>query len=113
MNLKEIAKILNDDNTLYFEQKECEIAVNKDIYIIKKYDSIYTGRFENLDDVINEISEPQNLIDINGIAESLGLTRQNINYHVRQKNYKAVPKPMFCYENKTYTKYLWSSEQFE
>lgn len=115
MNLKDIAKLLNDENTLYTQQGGNNIAVNKGVYIMEKNNTIYTGKLQsnNLDDLIHESSEPQRLIDVNEVAEIFGVTRQNITMHFKNKNFKVVPKPLFYYENKSYTKYFWVAEQFE
>ncbi|HEA0113314.1 TPA: hypothetical protein RU532_002618 [Staphylococcus aureus] len=82
---------------------------------MKKSNAIYTGKLKSnsIDDVIKEGSEPQQLIDVNEVAKILGFTKQNINMHVKNKNFKVVPKPLFYYENKSYTKYFWVAEQFK
>ncbi|HDF9271892.1 TPA: hypothetical protein PE957_002613 [Staphylococcus aureus] len=115
MNLKDIANLLNDEKTLYTQQGGQDIAVNEGVYIMEKNNTIYTGKLQNnnLDDLIRESSEPQQLIDVNEVARRLGVTRQNVTMHVKNKNFKFVPKPLFYYENKSYTKYFWVAEQFE
>ncbi|HDB3129680.1 TPA: hypothetical protein O6L53_002737 [Staphylococcus aureus] len=82
---------------------------------MKKSNAIYTGKLKSnsIDDVIKESAEPQQLIDVNEVAKILGFTKQNINMHVKNQNFKVVPKPLFYYENKSYTKYFWVAEQFE
>ncbi|EGQ1387227.1 hypothetical protein I2Q09_001341 [Staphylococcus aureus] len=82
---------------------------------MKKSNAIYTGKLKSnsIDDVIKEGSEPQQLIDVNEVAKILGFTKQNINMHVKNQNFKVVPKPLFYYENKSYTKYFWVAEQFK
>ncbi|MDN8823101.1 hypothetical protein Q0M41_13665, partial [Staphylococcus aureus] len=80
MNLKDIANLLNDEKTLYTQQGGQDIAVNEGVYIMEKNNTIYTGKLpnNNLDDLIRESSEPQQLIDVNEVAERLGVTRQNV-----------------------------------
>ncbi|HDZ8817141.1 hypothetical protein GZ159_09540 [Staphylococcus aureus] len=82
---------------------------------MKKANAIYTGKLKSnsIDDVIKEGSEPQQLIDVNEVAKILGFTKQNINMHVKNQNFKVIPKPLFYYENKSYTKYFWVAEQFK
>ncbi|HDE5291307.1 TPA: hypothetical protein PDD81_002681 [Staphylococcus aureus] len=82
---------------------------------MKKSNAIYTGKLKSnsIDDVIKESAEPQQLIDVNEVAKILGFTKQNINMHVKNQNFKVVPKPLFYYENKSYTKYFWVAEQFK
>ncbi len=115
MNLKEVANLLNDEKTLYSEQGGHDIAINDGIYVMKKANAIYTGKLKSnsIDDVIKEGSEPQQLIDVNEVAKILGFTKQNINMHVKNQNFKVIPKPLFYYENKSYTKYFWVAEQFK
>ena len=80
MNLKDIANLLNDKKTLYMQQGGYDIAVNEGVYIMEKNNTIYTGKLQsnNLDDLIRGNSEPQQLIDVNKVAERLGVTRQNV-----------------------------------
>lgn len=115
MNLKELGKLLNDQETLYYKKNNNEVAVNNGWYAISKDQNIRTGKMptNSVDELIEKNDEPQCLLDANDVAERLGLTRQSITHHIKNENYKKFPKPLFYYENKSYKKYFWSIDQFE
>ncbi|MFU0767374.1 hypothetical protein [Staphylococcus warneri] len=115
--LSEINKILNDTETLYFKLKEdYELAINKDMYVIEKNGNINYGRIKDtnidIDKIVQDVSEAQKIIDANEVAEILGMTKQNVNKSMRNHFYERIPKPLFYYENKSYTKYFWLRSQF-
>lgn len=115
MNLKELGKLLNDQQTLYYQKDNHDIAINNEWYVMENNETIRTGKMQtnSIDELIEMSDQPQCLLDANDVADKLGLTRQNITNHVKNENYKKVPKPLFYYENKSYKKYLWSVDQFE
>ncbi|MEB8123122.1 helix-turn-helix transcriptional regulator (plasmid) [Staphylococcus xylosus] len=115
MKLKELGNLLNDQQTLYYEKDNHDIAINNGWYVMEKNKTIRTGKMlsNSIDELIVMNEQPQCLLDVNDVAERLGLSRQNITYHIKNENYKKVPKPSFYYENKSYKKYFWSMDQFE
>lgn len=115
--LGDINKILNDTDTLYFKLKEdYELAINKDMYVIEKNGHINYGRIEerniDIDKIVQKVSEAQKIIDAHEVAEILGMSKQNVNRSMRNHFYERIPKPLFYYENKSYTKYFWLKSQF-
>lgn len=115
--LGDINNILNDTDTLYFKlQEDYELAINKNMYVIEKNGHINYGRIKetniDIDKIVQKVSEPQKIIDANEVAEILGMTKQNVNRSMRNHFYERIPKPLFYYENKSYTKYFWLKSQF-
>ncbi|MCO4346322.1 hypothetical protein MTQ93_09720 [Staphylococcus agnetis] len=114
MKLQQIGHFLSDQKTLFLEIQGNDIAVNDGAYVLRKDNTLYTGKLKsnNLGDVVKESSEPQQLIDAVKVAEMLGMSKNNVLIHVNNENFDKVPKPVFYYTNKSYKKYFWLSEQF-
>jgi len=115
MKFEEIQKVLSHEDTIFTQQGGYNMAVNtqKGKFVKESGDVYVVGNLKTNDisDLDNEA--PTELYNLQQAGDLLGMTRSGIRWHLDNKDYSKVPKPMYVNETKRGNTYFWLPEQFK
>lgn len=115
MKFKEIKEVLNHQDTIFTKQGGYNMAVNtQEGKYVKESGQVYTVgdlKTNDISDLDKEV--PTELYNLQQAGEILGMTRTGIRWHLDNKDYSKVPKPMYVNETKRGNTYFWLPEQFK
>lgn len=114
MKFEEIKDVLNHQNTVFTQQGGYNMAVNTQVgkYVKESGEVYIVGDLESNDVSNLEDQFPVELYNLQQAGEILGMTRSGIRWHLDNKDYSKVPKPMYVNETKRGNTYFWLPEQF-
>lgn len=115
MKFENVKQLLNNETTFYTEMGGYNLAINtNEKKVIKESGNVYTVEdleTNNISDL--EVESPTELYNLQQVGEILGMTRTGLRWHLDQKDYSKVPKPMYVNETKRGNTYFWLPEQFK
>lgn len=115
MKFEEIQKVLSHEDTIFTQQGGYNMAVNtQEGKFVKESGDVYVVgnlKTNDISDLGNEA--PTELYNLQQAGDLLGMTRSGIRWHLDNKDYSKVPKPMYVNETKRGNTYFWLPEQFK
>lgn len=114
MKFDEIHRVLSNKDTIFTRKGGFNMAVNtQEGKYIKETGEVYIlGDLKTNDITDLDQQSPIELYNLQQAGEILGMTRTGIRYHLDNKDYSKVPKPLYVNETKRGNTYFWLPEQF-